>query len=314
MLRDHQLFVRGDHIDRDFAAGRGYQRPSRGIGVIVQFDAKPSELLGDAAADHGRILTDAGGENKRIQSAERRRQHPGAESGAMNEIVDGKLRAWLLVGLQLAHVVADARETLQTTLAVEQILHVRGVHAFLHDEIKHHTGIDLAGPRAHRQAVQSGEPHCAVDAAAIEERTHRCATAEMSDDDTRVGDFRRDRLQAIGDIFIGEAVEAVAANALRVETFRQGEMVGNCAMTAVESRIEAGDLRQLRKARAERLHGGEIVRLMKRRQRDVALEFVEDGRVDEDRPVIFRSAVHDAVPDSRGLKLLFLTQPSAGDR
>ena len=130
MSRDHQLFVRGDHIDRDLAAGRGYQRPSRGIGVIVQLDAKPSELLGDAAADHGRILADAGGENERIQSAERRRQHPGAESGAMNEIVDGKLRAWLLVGLQLAHVVADAREALQAAVAVEQVLHGRGVHAF----------------------------------------------------------------------------------------------------------------------------------------------------------------------------------------
>ena len=117
-----------------------------------------------------------------------------------------------------------------------------------------------------------------------------------------VGDFRRDRLQAIGDIFVGEAVEAVAANALRVETFRQGEVIGNRAMTAVESRIEAGDLRQLRKARAERLHGGEIVRLMQRRQRDVALELGEDGCVDQDRLVVFRSAVHDAVPDSGGLE------------
>ena len=125
---------------------------------------------------------------------------------------------------------------------------------FSHDEIKHHAGIDLAGPRAHRQAVESGEPHCAFDAAAVAERTHRCATAEMSDDDTRVGDFRRDRLQTIGDVFIGEAVEAVAANALRVETFRQGEMIRNRTMTAMESRVEAGDLRQLRKARAERLH------------------------------------------------------------
>ena len=116
----------GIDIDRDLAARRGYQRPSRGIGVIVEFDAKPSELLGDARADHGRILADAGGENKGIESAQRRRQHPGAEPDAMNEIVDGKLRARVLVRLQLAHVIADAGQALQAALAVEQILHRRG--------------------------------------------------------------------------------------------------------------------------------------------------------------------------------------------
>ena len=49
---------------------------------------------------------------------------------------------------------------------------------------------------------------------------------------------------------------------------------------------------------------------MQRRQRDVALELGEDGRVDEDRPVVFRSAVHDAVPDSDGPKLLRLAEPA----
>ena len=93
MSRDHQLFVGRDDVDARSRCRARYQRSSRGIGGSVELDAKPGKLLGDAARIAGRVFADAGGENKRIESAERRRQHPGCKSDAIDEIVDGKLRA-----------------------------------------------------------------------------------------------------------------------------------------------------------------------------------------------------------------------------
>ena len=47
-------------------------------------------------------------------------------------------------------------------------------------------------------------------------------------------------------IFVGQAVESVAAHALRVEPLRDRIMIGDRAVAAVERGVEAGDLRQVR--------------------------------------------------------------------
>ena len=68
----------------------------------------------------------------------------------------------------------------------------------------------------------------------------------MGDDDAAGGDLRRDLGQAVGDVLVAEAVEAVAADALVVEGARQRVAVGVGRMVAVEGGVEAGDLRHLR--------------------------------------------------------------------
>ena len=72
----------------------------------------------------------------------------------------------------------------------------------------------------------------------------------MRDDHPPARDVGRDLGSAVGDIFVGQAVEAVAAHALRVERLRDGEWSATRAVAAVEGGVEAGDLRQLRPARA----------------------------------------------------------------
>ena len=89
---------------------------------------------------------------------------------------------------QVAHVVADAGETLQAALPVEQVRDRRGAHALLRDQVEHDAGIELARARAHRQAVERGEAHGALDAAAVAKRAHRGAAAEMGDDDAAARD------------------------------------------------------------------------------------------------------------------------------
>ena len=114
---------------------------------------------------------------------------PGIEPDAIDEIVERESALRIGARLELAHVVADARKALEAAFAVEQILHRAGAHAFLVDQIEHDAGIDLARPRAHRQAVERGEAHRAFDAAAVRERAHRGAAAEMGDDDPAVRDL-----------------------------------------------------------------------------------------------------------------------------
>ena len=50
---------------------------------------------------------------------------PALKPDAIDEIIDGKLRAGIGARLQLAHVVADAGQTLEAAVAIEQILHLR---------------------------------------------------------------------------------------------------------------------------------------------------------------------------------------------
>ena len=70
----------------------------------------------------------------------------------------------------------------------------------------------------------------------------------MGDDHVLARDLRRDRAQLAGDVFVGEAVEAVAPHALVVIGARQRERVGDEGMAAVEGGVEAGDLRRPGKA------------------------------------------------------------------
>ena len=65
-----------------------------------------------------------------------------------------------------------------------------------------------------------------------------------------LGDVRRDLAQPLGDILVGQAVKAVAAHAFVVEPLGDRVVVGDRAVAAMERGVEAGDLRQIRKALA----------------------------------------------------------------
>ena len=65
----------------------------------------------------------------------------------------------------------------------------------------------------------------------------------MGDDDILARDLGRDRAQLAGDELIGESVKAVAAHALVVIGARQREGVVDERVAAMESGVEAGDLR-----------------------------------------------------------------------
>src|ERR1700744_5910743 len=105
------------------------------------------------------------------------------------------------------------------------------------------------------------------------DRAHRGAIAEMGDDHVLSRDLWRYRAQLSGDELVGEAMKAIATHALVVIGARQRVGVVDERMAAVESGVEARDLRRGRESLHRRFDAGDIMRLVERRERDERLQF-----------------------------------------
>src|SRR5271163_3402231 len=268
----HQLLVGRDDMDREATVAHRYQGCPRRIRCGIERAAQPGQLFHNPRPHARRVFADSSGEHEAIDAPERCRQKARLQSDPIGEVIESEPGARFGTRFEFAHVVADTRQALQSTFLVKKILDFGRAHSLFLDEVKHHSGVDLTGPRSHRQPVQRRVAHRALDASPAYERTHRSAAAEMSHDDPAGRDPRRHERQAARDKFIGQAVEAVAAYALRVEPLRDRVMVSDRAVAAVERGVEAGDLGKAGHARKYRTHRREIVWLMERRQRNIAFE------------------------------------------
>ena len=93
-------------------------------------------------------------------------------------------------------------------------------------------------------------------------------------------------------------MEAVAADALGIELFGDGVMVGDRPVLAMERRVETGHLGQV-PACAIASDRSQIVRLMQRRERGVAFEARQHLVRYKDGLMEFGPAVHDAMAGDR---------------
>ena len=104
-------------------------------------------------------------------------------------------------------------------------------------------------------------------------------------------------------------MKAVAAHSLRIELLGDGVVVRKSAMATMERRVEAGDLRQVRTSSEKQSDRRQIVRLVQRRQRDVALQARQNISVNHGRLAVFRAAMNDAMADGSEANRLRLPQP-----
>ena len=118
----------------------------------------------------------------------------------------------------------------------------------------------------------------------------------MADDDAAVCAVRMLR-QRPGDVFVGQAVEAVALDAFGRETARQRKLLRDVGLTAVKRRIEAGNLGHFRQQGAQGFDAGDVVRLVQGSERDETFQVAENGVVDHDRLRVTFAAMNDAVTD-----------------
>ena len=171
-------------------------------------------------------------------------------------------------------------------------------------------GIDRPTARSHHEAVDGGEPHGRRDATAIFHRAKACAIAQVSEDDPPAGKLRRELPQARREELVGETVKSVTTNAFLTEAPRQSERLSQIGLGAMEGRVEAGDLRYLRRGLHDRADGGEVVRLMQRRERREFGEIIENGFGHPHGRGVVETAVDDAMTE--GDDRLFLQQRAPG--
>src|SRR5712664_1699911 len=102
-----------------------------------------------------------------------------------------------------------------------------------------HAGVEVAGAGAHDEAAGGGQAHRSVDGPAVAHSAHAGAVAEVGEDraaeplGSELGDYR----------LVGQAVEAVAADACLVQLAGQGETAGELGQVPMKVRVETGDLR-----------------------------------------------------------------------
>src|SRR4051812_37317779 len=101
-------------------------------------------------------------------------------------------------------------------------------------------------------------------------------------------------------------MKPVAAHALRVETLRDGVVIRDRAVAAMESGVEAGDLRQIGGTRKDCANGRKVMGLMKRRERGQALEIADHLLVYQNRTVVVGTAMHHAMPNGARIDLLLV--------
>ncbi len=155
--------------------------------------------------------------------------------------------------------------------------------------MQHDLGVDRAGARRHRHALERAEPHGRVDGAAVENRGHRTAAAQVTDDEPRHGHLFRRPLH-------GEAVKAVTPDAPLLAP-ALGHGVGGRLLgeRRVEGSVEHGDMRHARKDLTRLFDRDERRSVVQRRQLLQHVELALDLFVDYDRIAEAHAAVDDTV-------------------
>jgi hypothetical protein len=249
------------------------------------------------------VFADAAGEDHRIQPAGRCRERAEFAHDAVAEELDRFLGFGLVAGDQRAHVLRDAGDAEQSGFLVEQMRHFLHAEALAVHDVQDQARIDRAAARAHDEAVERREAERRGDALAIDHRRHAGAIAQMADDDAAVGLLAVLRQHA-GDVLVRNAVEAVALRAFFGVLARQAVHLRDFRLRAVESGVEARDLRHAGEYFLDGVDAVQVVRLVQRREALVVGELVEVGGAENDRMRVAVAAMHDAVADGDDLAAL----------
>ena len=154
--------------------------------MFVDRKLYPVHSRTNAAANRRRVFTNSAAEQVCFEPAKNgaHRTEFAADSG--NEIVDFLPCFGLVGGLERAHVVGQAGQTLEAAFAAKQVLYLGRGHLLLVHQIEEDARVELAAARAHRQAVECGEAHRRGDALAFTDCAHRRAVTQMRDHDPAV--------------------------------------------------------------------------------------------------------------------------------
>ena len=203
----------------------GDDRLARRVARLVEHDAQVGQARADAGPDDRRVLADAGGEDEGIEPVQGGRQGPDrlADAGAVERDGVGAGGVGGLAGEQVPHVAAHGRKPEQPGLLAEHRVELRGAETLGSHEVRDEARVQIPRASAHGDARVGREAHGRVDAPAVAHGGEARARAEVRQDHApprrgAVADAR----ELLELVLVGQAVEAVAAHAARLEAPRDG--------------------------------------------------------------------------------------------
>ena len=200
-------------------------------------------------------------------------------------------------GLDVVDVAGDARDALQAALAVDEPGQLLGAHPVVFHQVDHHRRVDAAGAAGHDQAVGGRHAHRGVDGAAVVDGAQGGADAQVAGDDLELAERPLEHLGGLqGDVAVGAAVEAVAADAfVLVQLVGQAVEVGVGRQGLVEGGVEDRHVGHAGQA----LHGDpdavEVDRVVQRGEHRQGLDLADHLRGDHHRAGELAAAMHDPV-------------------
>ena len=80
------------------------------------------------------------------------------------------------------HVVVGIRQAFQPALVIDEMLDRVGIERGVSHQIHQHAGIEITGPRAHRNAASGRHAHGGIDGTTFLDRAQACTAPQMRDD------------------------------------------------------------------------------------------------------------------------------------
>ena len=207
----------------------------------------------------------------------------------------------LFCGLvQIAEVGGHTGDTEHAGLLVEDGQHIVDADVVLVHYKLHCARIEVAAAGAHRQADQRRKAHRGVDALAAVDRADGGAVAEMAGYELQFLSRSAHDLGAVtGDIAVGSAVEAVAADAVILIVFvRHSVHICLARHGLMESGVEHCDHGHVAHDGLAGLDAGEVRGVVQRSERDALFDSVHDRSVNENGLGELLAAVEHTVADS----------------
>ena len=271
-------------------------RPAGLVCASIEIEPEPFQPRHDRGAHAPVVLADAAGEGDGVGAFHRGDHRTGMARGPVAEMLDCEACLVRAGGMQGAHV-GHAAEAEQTAATIEQV--GGAVDAVILRQAQHRIAVDGAGARAHGQPVERRVAHGGGDRLAVADGAEAGAVAEMQRQDALWQRLARKVRQRADEARVGNAVKAVAADAFRVLLRRQCIAQCHVRIGGVEGGVEGGILRKARRRFGQRADGGEVVRIVERRQRHAGLDFGDDVGGEAARFQQCAPAMDDAVASRR---------------
>ena len=273
-------------------------RPMAGISLLIQRYSQPLGVTAHAGTNFRRILADAGRKDDGVEPAQGGDERAEFAPDPIDEQIDRFLGGRLAAREQRAHVAGNAGHAEQAGLIINQPYDRRSIETVLLKQIEDDAGIQRSRPGTHRQSVDRGQSHCARDAATLTDRAHAGAAPKMRHHQFAVGAFRGHVGQGRHDKLVRKTMKTIASYSPRAIGARQCERLGDGRLTVVKGGIETSNLRHLRRGCRNGSDGGDIVRLMERRERYQLCKLRQHDVIDQHRFDKGQSAMNDTVADS----------------